>query len=361
METFFKKYFWTAQVAFVVVAALLLAGAVSGFVSSAFADYSVAVPEMAGLDGAAPDLTEVEPPQTIPICAFGCDPPPPVVDLCAEVECEEDEECNSATGECEAVEAETEPEPSDGRCIESDIAINLVGTMVSDDDSWSLAILHNPSLTQTQFARVGTSLLAEAEVTRIERNRIFLLRNGQEECLRPGDQQERTARAAATRQRSTAAASSNNSNTRTTSTPSRSNPVSRNNDTAAPEPAADQTLEQRIAAQIERTDDGSYQVPRDLIQEVANNSSLMEQHAPRVVPNYVNGQPRGFRLQGIRSGSIFSAIGIRNGDVIVGVNGTEIDSPQRALELYQAMLQQDQVTMEILRRGRSQTIRYNIR
>ena len=30
-------------------------------------------------------------------------------------------------------------------------------------------------------------------------------------------------------------------------------------------------------------------------------------------------------------------------------------------ELYQAMLQQNQVSLEVLRRGRSQTIRYNIR
>jgi general secretion pathway protein C len=87
----------------------------------------------------------------------------------------------------------------------------------------------------------------------------------------------------------------------------------------------------------------------------------MESQAPRVLPNYVNGQPQGFRLQGIRSGSIFSAIGIRNGDVIVGVNGTEIDSPQRAMEIYQAMLQQDTVEMEVLRRGRPHTLNYTIK
>jgi general secretion pathway protein C len=94
---------------------------------------------------------------------------------------------------------------------------------------------------------------------------------------------------------------------------------------------------------------------------VANDASLMESQAPRILPNYVNGQPTGFRLQGIRSGSIFSAIGIRNGDVIVGVNGTDINSPQRAMELYQAMLQQDQVEMQILRRGREHTLNYTIK
>ena len=87
---------------------------------------------------------------------------------------------------------------------------------------------------------------------------------------------------------------------------------------------------------------------------------LLEQQAPRVVPNYVNGQPRGFRLQGIRSGSMFSQIGIRNGDVIVSVDGTDIDSPQRAAELYDALIQNNNVEVTVLRRGREQTIRYQV-
>lgn len=361
METFFKKHFWAAQVAFVVVAGLLLAGTVNGFASSAFARYSVAVPEGVFGDEAAPELDEGNDGEqaAIPECVFGCEEELPPVDLCADVECEEDQECDPDTGECEAVEAEQDEEPADGRCIESDIAINLVGTIVSDDDAWSLAVLRNPSLGQTQFARIGTTLLAEAEVTGIERNRIFLMRNGRRECLRHGTQQERRERAQAAGNASRG--SSDDDSSRGTNERPTARPATSRNTGSNDAPEQPRTIEQRIATEVERSDDGSYQVPRDLIQEVANNSSLMERHAPRVVPNYVNGQPRGFRLQGIRSGSIFSAIGIRNGDVIVGVNGTQIDSPQRALELYQAMLQQDSVSMEILRRGRSQTLRYDIR
>lgn len=354
METFFKKYFWTAQAGAVVLGALLLAGAVNGFVGSTYAKYSVAAPATV-LDG-PPALTDErnEEVDIDPNALWPPPPPPPVVDLCADVECEEDQTCNPVSGECEAVVEETSDEPSDGRCIESDIALNLVGTMVSDDAEWSVAILRNPSLNQTQFARIGTNLLAEGEVTRIERTRIFMMRNGREECLRPGDQQARAARTPA---RPTAAP---------TARPTRPTPVERPSRPGRPAASANNanqggSIEERIRNGVTRTDDGSYEVPRDLIQEVANNAQLMEQQAPRVLPNYVNGQPQGFRLQGIRSGSIFSAIGIRNGDVIVGVNGTEIDSPQRAMEIYQAMLQQETVEMEILRRGRPQTLNYNIK
>jgi general secretion pathway protein C len=350
METFFKKYFWIAQGVFVVAAAILLAGAVNGFVAAALTRFAVVVPEPPRAPEQRGDDGEV--PIEIDQRLVGVPEPEAPLDRCLDVECDEDEECDPETGACVAIAAEQEVASADGRCIESDIAINLVGTMVASDASWSVAVLRNPSLNQTQFARVGQSLLTEAEITRIERGRIFFIRNGREECLRPGDQATRAARAAEAQARAAAAAPAAPSQA-----PSRSNDSERS---VAAAPVANQTLEQRIASQIERNEDGSYSLPRDLIQEVANNSALMEQHAPRVVPNYENGQPVGFRLQSIRSGSIFSAIGIRNGDVIVGVNGTTIDSPQRALELYQALLQQNEVNVEIRRRGRDQTLRYQI-
>ncbi|MCB9506098.1 MAG: PDZ domain-containing protein [Myxococcales bacterium] len=352
METLFKRHFWAVQATFVVAAAVLLAATVNGVVGVFAAPLSVAFPTRppAPAVAAEAEVPELNP-QLVP-------PPPPVVevDLCADVTCEEDQRCNPSTGACEAVEEAPVDAPSDGRCIESDIAINLVGTMVSlEDPAWSLAILRNPSLGQTQFARIGTTLLTEATVTRIERARIFFNRNGREECLRPGDASARAARAPAAPARPTP------SPVAAGRTPAAAAPTPTIQTRESSSGAAAQTIEQRVAANVRRNDDGSYEISRDLIQQVANDQQLMQQQAPRIVPNYVNGSPRGFRLQGVATGSIFSAIGVRNGDVILGVNGTPIDSPQRALELYQAMLQQERVQLQIERRGREQTLDYVIK
>lgn len=355
METLFKKYFWTLQVAFVIALGLLLAGTANALLGVAAAPFSVAVPE-AEAAAVVDDLDEPEP-VTLNTDALGNPDPPaePVADPCEDVECGDEEQCNPATGACEPVEPEVAPGPSDGRCVESDIAINLVGTMVADDPDWSMAVLHNPSTSKTQFAMIGTQLLAEAEVTAIERSRIFLLRNGREECLRPGDQAERQARAQA------AGAASRPAAAPARDTPRRQTVVGTRTPTRAePEPSTGGSIEDRVRQGVTRGENGEYNIDRGLIEEVANNRSLLEQQAPRVVPNYVNGQPRGFRLQGLRAGSIFSAIGIRNGDVLVSVNGTDIDSPQRAIQLYEAMLSQGNVEMQVLRRGREQTLRYNI-
>jgi type II secretory pathway component PulC len=54
----------------------------------------------------------------------------------------------------------------------------------------------------------------------------------------------------------------------------------------------------------------------------------------RIVPRFVDGQPRGFKLYGLRPGTVLGQLGLENGDVVVGVNGKELTSPESALAVY---------------------------
>ena len=347
MEILFKKYFWVLQAGFVTAVAFLGAGIIGAVGGSIAAPFSVAVPSLESSAPAEEEVAEVALPTT-GIETNPTPPPTPPPDPCADVECEDDEICRE--GEC-VPDVAAEPELPEGRCVESDIAINLVGTMVADDPMWSVAILHNPSTSKTQFADVGTNLLEEAQVTRIERNRIFLRRNGREECLRPGDQASRQQRAGASPQ-------PRRPNTRSL----RARPGGRVSATSAsptatrPEPARPASLEERVRTAVTQGADGSYNVPR--VQQVAGDRAMMEQNAPRVVPSYVNGQPNGFRLQGIRSG-----------------RSSRRSDPQRrrhhrrqwrsatlrsARSRSKRHAQQENVEIQVLRRGREQTLRYNI-
>jgi general secretion pathway protein C len=104
-----------------------------------------------------------------------------------------------------------------------------------------------------------------------------------------------------------------------------------------------------------------YSVDRNLVREVAGNSKLLQEQAPRVVPYYEGGKARGFRLQGLKTTGLFSAIGIRNGDVVLSVNGNPVDSPQRALDIYQNMMTQNSVNLTVLRRGKEETLNFSIK
>jgi general secretion pathway protein C len=98
---------------------------------------------------------------------------------------------------------------------------------------------------------------------------------------------------------------------------------------------------------------------RDRIDEAVNDlGNLMKQ--VRIRPHYKNGQSDGLTLSGIRSDSIFSEMGFRNGDVIIGVDGKNIQSVDDALSLYQNLQSGESVQVQIRRRGRLQTIDYAV-
>ena len=104
----------------------------------------------------------------------------------------------------------------------------------------------------------------------------------------------------------------------------------------------------------------SISLKRERIDEAVNDlGNLMKQ--VRIRPHYKDGQSDGLTLSGIRSSSIFSEMGFRNGDVIVGVDGKNIESVDDALSLYENLQSAENVQVQLRRRGRLQTIDYSVK
>ena len=103
----------------------------------------------------------------------------------------------------------------------------------------------------------------------------------------------------------------------------------------------------------------NFSLKRERIDAAVNDlGNLMKQ--VRIRPHFKNGQSDGLTLSGIRSNSIFGEMGFRNGDVIVGVDGKNIESVDDALSLYTNLQSADNVQVEIRRRGRLQTLNYSV-
>jgi general secretion pathway protein C len=81
----------------------------------------------------------------------------------------------------------------------------------------------------------------------------------------------------------------------------------------------------------------------------------------RAVPNVVEGKPTGYRIFAIEGGSIFDRLGLRNGDVIQRVNTETLTDPARALAALQGLPRERRVTLELVRRGETRRIEYDIR
>jgi type II secretion system protein C len=88
------------------------------------------------------------------------------------------------------------------------------------------------------------------------------------------------------------------------------------------------------------------------------NKLLME---ARAVPYREQGQMAGFRLLGIKSDSLFRKLGAKNGDVIQEVNGVQIKDPATAMQLYQQLQTNDKFDIKVKRGGEDKTFTVNIR
>lgn len=87
-------------------------------------------------------------------------------------------------------------------------------------------------------------------------------------------------------------------------------------------------------------------------------NNLMKQI--RIQPHFKNGKPDGLRLTGIRPNSIFYDMGLKSGDIIMGVDGKDIESVDDAFKFYQNLQSSSKVQLQVKRRGRLKTIDYNI-
>jgi general secretion pathway protein C len=98
---------------------------------------------------------------------------------------------------------------------------------------------------------------------------------------------------------------------------------------------------------------------REQIQDaVSDLNSLMSQ--VKIRPHFKDGQPDGIALSNIRSNSIFRKMGLRNGDILMGVNDQNIQSVDDALGFYNNLKSSSNVSLKIKRRGRMNTIEYTI-
>jgi general secretion pathway protein C len=83
---------------------------------------------------------------------------------------------------------------------------------------------------------------------------------------------------------------------------------------------------------------------------LANLNDLAMQ--ARIMLSFKDGRAQGFTVSAIRPDSLYTRIGVENGDVISRINGYEINSPESALEIYSKLKEAQRVEVELIRNDR---------
>jgi general secretion pathway protein C len=307
MELFFRKYFWTVNLLFVLLVALLAARTVNLFVESA-----IAPAPSSGQTARAPHRAHAAETDVATLSM---------------------ERLSKLTGikipEPEVAVKEPEGPPQvdpNAPPAKSGLRVKLLGTLVAANADWSFASIQDMVTQRSQTYMVGNALQGTT-ILEIERERVIINNNGRREFIdgQPGD----------------GAAPAY-----TPPTPAVAN--------TAPPPG------NGLGNGIKAVSENEYEVPKAEIDRTLSNLNDVAMQA-RIVPAFKDGQSVGFKLFSIRPDSIYSKIGVQNGDVIRRINGFDMNSPEKALEVYSKLKDSSRIEIEIERNGAPIRKSYNVR
>jgi general secretion pathway protein C len=109
---------------------------------------------------------------------------------------------------------------------------------------------------------------------------------------------------------------------------------------------------------VRKTGPGSYTLHRSGVAALMSDLGQVARMA-RGIASYQDGKTTGFKLVGVRPGSVLGAMGIRSGDIVRSVNGTVMDSPAAAMGVMALLRTADVLTLRIERRGKERVLTYS--
>ncbi|HEY4179791.1 MAG TPA: type II secretion system protein GspC [Kofleriaceae bacterium] len=120
-----------------------------------------------------------------------------------------------------------------------------------------------------------------------------------------------------------------------------------------PDPPADGETD--YSAGIQKVDDTNFVLDRKMVDEVVANPMAIAKGA-RVVPS-----AKGFKLYAIRPSSVFAKLGLSNGDTLASINNIDLTSVDKALEAFNKLREASSLELEVTRRGKPVTLKYQIK
>jgi type II secretion system protein C len=111
---------------------------------------------------------------------------------------------------------------------------------------------------------------------------------------------------------------------------------------------------------ISATGENRYQIQQSYLDNQLNDLSNVLQTA-KAVPAIEGGKMKGFLIQSIEEDSVFSSLGLGAGDVLKEVNGIVLDNAGKGLEAFTALKGSKKIELIVTRGGQDQVISYEVK
>ena len=303
VELIFKRHFWVVHLVFLLGVALLVMRTANAFVEKALTPLPDARPKVSARAVTQAPLAMLDGDKLAKITGL----PVPVPEVLVK------EPVNPV------IDRNAEP-------VRTSLRVKLLGTMVASLPEWSFASIQDAVTLSTKTYMEGDQIQT-ATIEEIERTRVIILNNNRREFI------------------------DNTAGDGTVPAPVVAAPVAKTE--AGPPSVA-------LGNGIKATSENEYEVPRAEIDKTLSNLNDVAMQA-RIVPAFKDGVAQGFKLFSIRPDSIYTKIGIQNGDVLKRINGYDLNSPEKALEVYSKLKESARIDIEIERNGSNVRKTYNVR
>jgi len=111
---------------------------------------------------------------------------------------------------------------------------------------------------------------------------------------------------------------------------------------------------------ISKDGDNKYTVKQELVDKYLGDLEGISRLGRAIPHRGADGAIDGYRLSGIRRGTVGEKLGIRNGDIVHKVNGYDLTSISEAMKAFQELQKEDSFNFELTRRGKKQTMEYDV-
>lgn len=111
---------------------------------------------------------------------------------------------------------------------------------------------------------------------------------------------------------------------------------------------------------IEQLAPNHFNIARNEIENALKDLNQILTQA-RAIPHFENGQPAGYKLFQIVPGSIYDKLGLKNGDLLCGINGDPINDPGKAFGMLGELKTASHLELCVKRDGKVNNHAYDIR
>lgn len=204
----------------------------------------------------------------------------------------------------------TDKDPLSKQTLEkTDLKLALWGTVTGEPMGSSYAVIEDKKTKEQSLFQVGDAV-QRASIKQIMRNKIILTLDGRDQILEVEPRQR---------------------------------------------PAGRSFQNNMMALPNQNLTNGN---PLGIVQQpFGDTASFLKQ--VKIRPYFKNGKPNGLLLYGIKPGSAFQKLGLRNGDIVQEINGEETLTTQDVQTIYQNMEATPEIEFVVRRQGKTKEILYN--